>query len=51
MLPAAMAAWIPCSVLFPIGLLLTVKAMNDSKLVNPDRLFAIFNRVFKRKKK
>ncbi|MCB9266311.1 MAG: LptF/LptG family permease [Lewinellaceae bacterium] len=50
-LPAAMAAWIPCSVLFPIGLLLTVKAMNDSKLVNPDRLFAIFNRVFKRKKK
>ena len=49
-LPAAAAAWVPCGVLFPIGLLLTVKAMNDSKLVNPDRFFIFFNKVFKRMK-
>lgn len=30
-LPAAVAAWVPAMVLFPIGLLLTLKAMNDSK--------------------
>lgn len=30
-LPAPVAAWIPAAVLFPLGLLLTLKAMNDSK--------------------
>ena len=49
-LTAAAAAWVPCSVLLPIGLILTVKAMNDSKLVNPDRFFILFNKVFKRSK-
>jgi hypothetical protein len=51
--PAAMAAWIPCAVLFPIGLLLTHKAMNDNKLINADRYFLFFSKVvkfFKRKK-
>lgn len=31
-LPAAMAAWMPCFVLLPLGLFLTYKAMNDSKM-------------------
>ena len=30
--PAATAAWIPCFVLLPLGLLLTYQAMNDSKM-------------------
>jgi len=46
-LPAAVAAWIPCAVLFPIGLILTRKAMNDSKLINPERYLAFFNKVVK----
>ncbi|MEN0002492.1 MAG: LptF/LptG family permease [Bacteroidota bacterium] len=50
-LPAAVAAWIPCAVLFPIGLFLTVKAMNDSKLVNVDRITAFFSKLFKKKQK
>ena len=48
-LPAAMAAWIPCGLLFPIGLLLTIKAMNDSKVLNPDRLASFFSKLFKRR--
>ncbi|HQU60733.1 MAG TPA: LptF/LptG family permease, partial [Saprospiraceae bacterium] len=48
-LPAAMAAWIPCGLLFPIGLLLTIKAMNDSKVLNPDRLVSFFSKLFKRR--
>ncbi|MEM1321057.1 MAG: LptF/LptG family permease [Bacteroidota bacterium] len=31
---ANFAAWIPCMILFPIGLMLTFKAMNDSKIIN-----------------
>ncbi|MCB0580570.1 MAG: LptF/LptG family permease, partial [Phaeodactylibacter sp.] len=50
-LPAAAAAWVPCGVLFPVGLFLTVKAMNDSKVVNSDRFFVLFNKIFKRRKK
>jgi lipopolysaccharide export system permease protein len=46
-LPAAMAAWVPCAVLFPIGLFLTRMAMNDRKLGSPDRLIALFTRLFK----
>ena len=30
--PAMVAAWIPCLVLLPVGLWLTIKAMNDSPL-------------------
>ncbi|MCB0631914.1 MAG: LptF/LptG family permease [Saprospiraceae bacterium] len=48
-LPAAMAGWIPCAILFPIGLVLTRKAMNDSKLVNTDRYAAFFRKIFKKK--
>lgn len=33
-LPPVWAAWVSCLILFPIGLLLTWKAMNDSKLFN-----------------
>ena len=45
-LPAAAAAWVPCAVLFPIGLILTAKAMNDSKLVNTDRFLRFFTNIF-----
>lgn len=33
-LPALLSAWMPCAILFPLGLLLTSRAMNDSKLIN-----------------
>lgn len=46
---AVMAAWIPCLVLFPIGAILTYKAMNDSKLVNLDRYTSFFSKLFKKK--
>lgn len=48
-LPAAAAAWVPCGVLFPIGIILTVKAMNDSKLLNPDRFVSFFYKLAKRR--
>ncbi len=50
-LPAAVAAWVPCMVLFPIGLYLTYKAMNDSKLTlfNIDRIRQFFRKVFRKK--
>lgn len=44
-LPAAVAAWVPCMVLFPIGVFLTIKAMNDSKLFNLDRINLFFTRL------
>jgi lipopolysaccharide export system permease protein len=37
-LDALFAAWLPCIILFPLGLFLSFKAMNDSKLLNVDRL-------------
>ena len=46
---APFAAWLPFIIMFPIGLILTIKAMNDSKLLNVDdyinsikKLFAFF---------
>lgn len=48
-LPASAAGWLPCAILFPIGLVLTRKAMNDSKLVNLDRYAAFFRKIFKKK--
>lgn len=48
-LPAAAAGWLPCAILFPIGLVLTRKAMNDSKLVNLDRYAAFFRKIFKKR--
>lgn len=53
-LPAAMAAWVPCSVLFPVGLVLTRQAMNDSKLGGDgmiQRFFAKIAQRLKRKEK
>jgi lipopolysaccharide export system permease protein len=44
-LPAAAAAWVPCGVLFPVGLFLTTKAMNDSKLINTDRFLKAFRTI------
>lgn len=46
---ASVSAWIPCMVLFPIGVFLTYKAMNDSVLVNLDRYTAFFTKLFKKK--
>lgn len=50
-LPAAVAAWVPCAVLFPLGVLLTRKAMNDSKLVNIDQYANFFRALIKLFKK
>ncbi len=41
-LDPVLAAWLPCVILFPLGLFLTVKAMNDSKLLNTERITAFF---------
>lgn len=43
---ATLAAWIPCLVIFPLGLFLTYKAMNDAKVVNTDKYLAFFNRAY-----
>jgi lipopolysaccharide export system permease protein len=40
--PAAMAAWIPCAVLFPIGVFLSIKAMKDSALFELNTTVAIW---------
>jgi len=37
-LSAVLAAWMPCVILFPMGIVLTIRAMNDSKLVNFENL-------------
>jgi lipopolysaccharide export system permease protein len=42
---AIMAAWLPCLILFPMGLFLTYKAMNDSKVVNFDRMSILIAKV------
>ena len=36
---AILAAWMPCLVLFPIGVILTYKAMRDAKLPNFEQYF------------
>mgnify|MGYP000347481902 CR=1 FL=1 len=43
-----LAAWLPCIVLFPVGLFLTYKAMNDSKLLNVDRYVTWVQRLLQR---
>ena len=35
----ALAAWLPNLIVFPLGLFLTIKAMNDSKILDVDRIF------------
>ena len=41
-LPAFFCAWLPCMVLFPIGLFITYQAMNDSKSLGRDQFKWIF---------
>ncbi len=45
-LDALIAAWLPCIILFPIGLYLTVKAMNDSKVLNFDPVSIWITKMF-----
>jgi len=49
--PAWAAAWIPCMIFLPLGLRLTFRAMNDSKLLDVDRYVAPLRRLFKKRKK
>lgn len=46
-IPPGLAAWIPCMILFPLGILLTYKAMNDSKILNIDRYLAFLRFITK----
>ncbi len=45
----SLGAWMPCIVLFPVGLLLTQRAMNDTKVLNVDRYTAFITKLFKKK--
>lgn len=47
-LDAMIAAWLPCFILFPLGLFLTVKAMNDSKVLNTDRLVVWITKMWQK---
>lgn len=47
-LDAALAAWMPCLIFSPLGIFLTYKAMNDSKILNVDRYFAAIKRIYTR---
>jgi len=49
-LPAPAAAWIPAIVMFPIGLILTFKAMNDSNLQLSEGIARLRTRLFKKRK-
>ena len=49
-LPAPAAAWIPAIVMFPIGLMLTSKAMNDSNLQLSEGIARLRTRLFKKRK-
>lgn len=46
----AVAGWLPCAILLPIGLWLTTKAMNDSRLFSADRLWQLWRRLLPRDK-
>ncbi len=39
------AGWMPCLILFPVSLWITISAMNDAKLVDTDRFKQAFQRV------
>ncbi len=50
-LPALFASWVPCMILFPIGLILTYRAMNDSPAINFSwfgNIIDFFKRLLKR---
>lgn len=40
-----LGAWMPCIIIFPIGLFLTVKAMNDSKLLPSGKFAEVMKKV------
>ncbi len=42
---AQLSSWLPCLILFPVGVILTYRAMNDSKLVNTERYQRIFTKL------
>ena len=44
-----MAAWVPCGIMLPVGIFLTRKAMNDSKMLSLGRLGAFLAKLFKKK--
>lgn len=44
-LNAVLAAWLPSIILFPLGLLLTVRAMNDEKVVNWEKVRIYFEKL------
>lgn len=48
LVPASLAAWLPCIVLSPIGVWLTIKAMADSKLFDLSGLTASISKLFRR---
>lgn len=48
LVPAALAAWLPALILFPIGVWLTIKAMADSKLFELDGLRRILDSLVSR---
>ena len=39
------AGWLPCLILFPISLWITLRAMNDAKLVSTERIGAVYRRA------
>jgi len=43
-LPPAAAGWLPCLILMPVGMQITRKAMNDSKLVGGNRILIWFRK-------
>lgn len=49
-LPAVAAAWLPCAILLPVGVVLTSKAMNDSRVFEAARLSAFLRKLLKKKK-
>ena len=44
-IPALLASWLANLIMLPIGLFLTFKAMNDSKVANLDRIVSILRRL------
>jgi lipopolysaccharide export system permease protein len=43
---AVLASWLPCLVLMPIGIWLTIKSMNDAALMNLDVWEANIKKLF-----
>jgi lipopolysaccharide export system permease protein len=46
MITGEVAAWIPCAILLPVGIFLTYKAMQDSKLMNIEQIGKRFASLF-----